>query len=448
MGPGLQRRRLSQAIAMGLLAGCAGAWIQADPDASQGLGAERLEADLVAAYAPSPTVRSTKRDGAKQRGETTLALDALEPKEETWRLPATLIDVREAELVEGAYRQTLADGTLITFTLDPRLQAAAQASLERYGVDEGAVVMIEPSSGRVLAYASRSERDPSNGHVPLQAGGPAASIFKIITTAALLERGLVTPASRICTRGGARRLTLDLLKDSSRHDTRCDTLSSAFGASRNTAYGRWADRLLTPTQLEDTAERFLFNRFVPFLWGPDASVAHIPTHDRLKFAKAAAGFTGTSLSPLHGALIAASIGNEGLMMAPRLVARAERDGVVLYEAKSTALGRVVGNEVARDLRTIFASTVEEGSARKFFERKHEPRIRGVRVGGKTGHLTMKLHGESAHHSWFVGLSPLDAPDLAISALVVNGEVWTTKGVVLASDILTDYYKTPKRTAQR
>jgi cell division protein FtsI/penicillin-binding protein 2 len=200
--------------------------------------------------------------------------------------------------------------------------------------------------------------------------------------------------------------------------------------------------------LEETAERFLFNQYVPFLWGLDASVAHIPTGDRLKFAKSAAGFTGTSLSPLHGALIAAAIGNEGLMMAPRLVARAERDGVVLYEAEAKPLGRVVGNEVARDLRTIFAATVEQGSARKFFERKHEPRIRGVRVGGKTGHLTMKLNGESAHHSWFVGLSPLESPDLAISALVVNGEIWTTKGVVLASDILTDYYKTPKRTARR
>jgi peptidoglycan glycosyltransferase len=445
---GMQRQRLAQAIALGLLAGCAGAWIHAEPAGSPGLGAETLEQERLAAFAPSLTVHSTKRTGAKERGETTIAQHLPAQAEDTWRLPATLIDVRAAELIDGAYRQTLPDGTLITFTLDPRLQASAQGSLKRYGVDEGAVVIIEPSSGRVLAYASRSERDPSNGHVPLQAGGPAASIFKIITTAALLERGLLTPASRICTRGGARRLTLDLLKDSSRHDTRCDTLASAFGASRNSAYARWADRLLTPTQLEETAERFLFNQYVPFLWGLDASVAHIPTGDRLKFAQAAAGFTGTSLSPLHGALIVAAIGNEGLMMAPRLVARAERDGVVLYEAEAKSLGRVVGNEVARDLRSIFASTVEQGSARKFFRRKHEPRIRGVRVGGKTGHLTMKLNGESAHHSWFVGLSPLESPDLAISALVVNGEIWTTKGVVLASDILTDYYKTPRRTAQR
>ncbi len=422
--------------------------MQAEPAETGGLDERTAEAEWLANFAPSPTVKTTPRVGAKERGETTIAEAPFVSEEAKWRLPASLIDVREADLVDGAYRQTLPDGTLITFTLDPRLQAAAQASLARYGVDEGAVVMVEPSSGRLLAYASRSERDPSNAHVPLQAGGPAASIFKIITTAALLERNLLTPASRICTRGGARRLTEELLKDSSRYDTRCDTLTSAFGASRNTAYGRWADRLLTPIQLEETAERFLFNQYVPFLWGLDASVAHIPRSDRLKFAKAAAGFTGTSLSPLHGALIAAAVGNEGLMMAPRLVARAERDGEVLYEAEAKPLGRAVQTEVARDLRTIFASTVEEGSARKFFQRKNRPRIQGVRVGGKTGHLTMKLHGESAHHSWFVGLSPLGAPDVAISALVVNGKVWTTKGVVLASDILTDYYKTPKRTAKR
>ena len=445
---GMQRHRLGQAIALGLIAGCAGAWIQSEPEAAKGLNERQAEAELIAAYAPDPTVRTTPRIGAKQRGETSVSEDPFAEREDSWGLPSSLIDVSAASLVDGAYRQTLPDGTIITFTLDPRLQAMAQASLERYGVDEGAVVMMEPSSGRVLAYASRSEREPTNAHVPLQAGGPAASIFKIITTAALLERNLLTPASRICTRGGARRLTLDLLKDSTRHDTRCDTLASAFGASRNTAYGRWADRLLTPLQLEETAERFLCNQYIPFLWGLDASVAHIPTADRLKFAKAAAGFTGTSLSPLHGAMIAAAIGNEGLIMAPRLVARAERDGEVLYEAEAKSLGRAVGTEVARDLRSIFASTVEEGSARKFFQRKKRPRIQNVRVGGKTGHLTMKLHGRSAHHSWFVGLSPLDAPDLAISALVVNGEVWTTKGVVLASDILSDFYKIPKRTAKR
>jgi cell division protein FtsI/penicillin-binding protein 2 len=439
---------VSQAVVLGLLVGCAGAWLQAPSNGLQTSESDDLEAARIARLAPRPVVRVTPRSGAKGRGETTTARKPFVGDLDVWKLPASLVDLDEATLEEGAYRQTLPDGTVLTFTLEPRVQAAAEASLKRYSVDLGAVVVIEPQSGRILAYASRTERDPYEDHMPLQAGGPAASIFKIITAAALLERGLLTPASEICTRGGGRKLTVDLLEDSKRHDTRCDTLTRAFGASRNAAFGRWADRLLTPAELEETAERFLFNRHVPFLWGLDASVAHIPDDDRLRFAQAAAGFTGTSLSPLHGALIAAAIGNDGLMMAPRIVARAERDGVVLYEAEAKALGRVVGVEVARDLRTLFASTVENGSARKFFERKHTPRVKGVRIGGKTGHLTMRLHGESAHHSWFVGLSPLDSPDLAIAALVVNGKVWTTKGVVLASDVFADVYRRPKRTAKR
>ena len=140
--------------------------MQAEPAETGGLDERTAEAEWLANFAPSPTVKTTPRVGAKERGETTIAEAPFVSEEAKWRLPASLIDVREADLVDGAYRQTLPDGTLITFTLDPRLQAAAQASLARYGVDEGAVVMVEPSSGRLLAYASRSERDPSNGHVP------------------------------------------------------------------------------------------------------------------------------------------------------------------------------------------------------------------------------------------------------------------------------------------
>ena len=441
-------QRLGKAVMLGVLAGCVGAWMQSTPTEELSDDGDRRHEALVAAFAPEPTVRVTRRAGLRQRAATTVSATPFVDNETAWKIPASLIDLDAATVVDGAYQQPLPDGTVLTYTLDPQLQRSAQKSLERYGVDLGAVVVIEPSSGKILAYASRSERDPEERHVPLNAGGPAASIFKIVTAAALLERDLLSPNSRICTRGGARRLTLDLLKDSERHDTRCDTLSTAFGTSRNTAFGRWADRLLTPVQLEETAERFLFNEHLPFVWGLDASVAHIPRNDRLRFAKAAAGFTGTSLSPLHGALIAAAIGNDGVMMAPRLVERAVREGEVLYEANEVPLRRVVRADVARDLRTLFAATVERGSAKKFFERKHAPRIRDVSVGGKTGHLTMKLHGESAHHSWYVGLSRLEAPELAISALVVNGEVWTTKGVVLAADILDEAYRKPQRTAGR
>ena len=91
--------------------------MQAEPAETGGLDERTAEAEWLANFAPSPTVKTTPRVGAKERGETTIAEAPFVSEEAKWRLPASLIDVREADLVDGAYRQTLPDGTLITFNV-------------------------------------------------------------------------------------------------------------------------------------------------------------------------------------------------------------------------------------------------------------------------------------------------------------------------------------------
>ncbi len=414
-----------------------------------------------AALAPTPTVSAATRSSrpagavapvvhAVPRTDSTHRASARSlPREPTlhqadlqaapaWALPAAQIAPSLAYVEEGRLVQTLADGTRLEFTLDPGLQRVAQRTLERFQVGFGAVVAISPQTGELLALAEYAHQRPDIEQIALQAEGPAASIFKTITAAALLEGGL-TADTEVCTHGGLRKLSLYHLQPKPDRDTRCQTFAEAFGSSNNVAFARWADQRLTPESLHEMSTRFLFDQRLPFLWGVGESRARIPSGSRIGFARSAAGFVGTSLSPLHAALIAATIANDGTMMTPRLVRRATRENRTVYEADYAPLAEVLEPAVARELARVMVATTESGSARKFFYKRGNARIPDVRIAGKTGHLTSRDTGAARHYSWFIAFAPAEAPEIAVAGLVVNGETWTTKGTVLARDVLQAWF---------
>ncbi|TNF34962.1 MAG: penicillin-binding protein, partial [Deltaproteobacteria bacterium] len=230
-----------------------------------------------------------------------------------YALPAAAIDPALAAVDGDKLVQVMDDGTRVELTLDPMLQRAAERSLEKYKVEYGVVVAIRPATGEILALAEHAELRPELRHLALQAEGPAASIFKLVTSAALLEMTDLQPDDTICTHGGLKGIGLEHLRANSRLDKKCQSFGAALGASNNPAFARWADQLLRPAQLQAMADRFLFNRRLPFLWGVAVSRARIPTGSRLGFARSAAGFEGTHMSPLHAALIVAAIANDGQM---------------------------------------------------------------------------------------------------------------------------------------
>jgi penicillin-binding protein A len=412
------------------------------------------ERSAARAQAPVPVVRSYSKAitaseetavAAALPTEKTPAPMAPIPTETPWTLPSNAINPSLAEARDGCLVQPLEDGVDIEFTLQPELQAAAQQELSRYGVEHGSIVAIDPVTGELIAYAEHAEGKPNLRHLAVQANGPAASIFKLVTTTALLESGL-TPGTEICTRGGLRKLTLNQLRVDTSRDTRCESLKEAFGSSTNAAFARWADNHLDSTKLLDVANRFLFGRRIPFVYGVGVSAPTIPKGSRLGFAKAAAGFSRTSLSPLHAAMMVGAVANGGKMMAPRLVRRATRGDDVLYEATTAELTSVMSAGTAGALTEIMLSTTTTGTAKKFFIKNGREKIPGVAFAAKTGHLSGGdgLHG---HYSWFVAFAPAEEPEIAVAALVVNGEVWTTKGAVVAQRFLASYFNNKQRAAQ-
>jgi cell division protein FtsI/penicillin-binding protein 2 len=329
----------------------------------------------------------------------------------------------------GRWVAPLGDARAV-LTLDPLLQARLERSLETYRVPWGATVLLEPATGRILALAEHSRAEPGRRGLALAALAPAASIFKIVTAAALLEQG-VGPDGEVCYHGGRRRLDPRLLRDDPRRDRRCMSLSSAFGHSTNVVFAKLADRDLDPETLRAAAGRFLFNARIPFARPVEISTAAVPD-DPFAAASTAAGFGAVRLSALHGALLAGIVANGGVVVPPVLVEDVEGG-----DPPAPPPGwRVVGEEVAARLGEMMRETVTTGTARRVFRRVAAP-LRGVEVAGKTGSLADA--SPYRDYSWFVGYAPADRPEVAVATVIVNERLWHARAPTVAKEALEAYF---------
>ncbi len=337
----------------------------------------------------------------------------------------------------GRFVAPYGDGRAI-LTLSSTLQERLTRTLQQNAVPWGVTVLLEPATGRVLAMAEYSRAEPDATGLALRALAPAASIFKLVTAAALLEQG-VSPEEEVCFHGGRHRLAPRLLADDPRRDHRCLSLETAFGKSTNVVFAKLADRGLTAAALREAASRFFFNAAIPFPVALEPSTALID-EDPFQRANTAAGFGPVRLSPMHGALLAAIVANRGLFVAPRLVDEVE--GAPPPAAPAPV--RVVERDVAQALADMMRSTVTEGTARRTFHRVHSP-LRGVPVAGKTGSLADKEPFRD--YSWFVGYAPADAPVIAVATVIVNERLWRVRAPTVARDALTAYFDLQEREAR-
>ena len=397
------------------------------------------ETPAAASAAAAPTVvpiAVTRADGPPTAAEPTApAVDA--KRVET--LPAELVDLNAAEEKDGRLVQDLGDGRTVEFTVLPKLQRRAEQILRKAEVPFGALVAMEPNTGRLLAYAEHSTTMPELRGIPGLANPPAASIFKLVTAAALLEHANVAPDHEVCYHGGLRGIGARHLEDDPRLDTLCQTLSEALGKSTNAVFGKLTARHLDAGVLGRYARRFGWERKLPFIKPLQTSHA-VFSGDRVKLAQTAAGFYNTQLSPMHGLLLAASIANRAVMVSPQLVARYESNGETLLEPVTTPIGRAVRERTARMLAQMMVTTTEIGTAGPYF-RKRDKSLKGIRIAGKTGSLSAPAaDGERHHFSWWVGFAPAENPRIAVAAMVVNVGKWRIKSTYLAREALETYFE--------
>ena len=331
---------------------------------------------------------------------------------------------KKAKRSGDAYLAKTADGKLVRLTIEPKLQSSMEKLLRMYRPVGAAVVALDPKTGKVLALAESGEGATTK---PLY---PAASVFKIITGAALLEKG-VSPDVETCYHGGVRRLVGKLLEDKPNLDRRCLSLGMALAKSANVVFAKMAVKHLDADDLRKSAERFLFNR--PIFDQPmEQSRAQIPDNG-LDFARSAAGFGEVKLSPMHAALIAAAVGNGGVAMEPSLL-----DSVDDEIVEPTGSMRLLNAETAAALRDMMKLTVSQGTATSSFRERRRMVLGNIEVAGKTGSMSTHNVRPFKDYSWFVGFAPADDPKIAVAAVVVNGLKWRIHAPYIAREALKAY----------
>jgi peptidoglycan glycosyltransferase len=349
------------------------------------------------------------------------------------------IRLETLQRVGDGYFAATNDGGRAELTLDPGMQEATDEVLRVFAVPYAGAVVLSIPDGRVLAMVGRSAADPRLGaeELALHPWAPAASVFKVVSASALLEVVGVSGATRTCFHGGVSAVLPDNLVDIPSIDGRCETLAYGIGKSQNAILAKLASRHLTTESLGRVGAAFGFGEAIPFDLPVEPSHLDVPT-DPLEFARTAAGFWHSTLSPLHGALLAATIANRGVMPAPTLVGRAvAADGSAL-PMPLAAPHRVITASTAREVGKMMELTTRIGTAKATFNDKRGRRLLAVDVAGKTGTLGAETDHGYVGYSWFIGYAPADHPKIAFAVTLGNHPSWRIKATYVARRIVTEY----------
>jgi peptidoglycan glycosyltransferase len=329
------------------------------------------------------------------------------------------------------------EGNDIVTNIDPVAQQTALADLEAAGF--GAVVALEPSTGAVKVMASNKPYDPNR--VPYELGKlnnneietpllnratqglyPPGSTFKVVTAAAGLESGAITPETTIDAPG-----TLDVEGQPLANDFDEDfgpiALDTALTNSVNTWFGQLGQQLGND-RLFETMEKFGFNATPPidlpddevYESGVSGEDGLLSARDPVDLARVAIGQERLLATPLQMAMVASAVANGGKLMKPQIWNRVvDPDGRVTERLDPSEYSQPVSSETAAELTTAMEGVVSEGTGTN-------AAISGVPVAGKTGTAETPGNeacggGEEENQAWFIGFAPADDPKIAVAASV-------------------------------
>jgi membrane peptidoglycan carboxypeptidase len=316
----------------------------------------------------------------------------------------------------------------VEYALDPDLERRVFDILESRGVRLGHVVLMDPASGRVLAYASTDvERFPPGRTYP------AASLIKVVTAAAALHHDRERTVQPCRFLGSPYALTPERV-DPPRQGKEV-TLERALATSNNQCMAQLAVHVLGATNMVDAITRFGFLR-AP---APGHSPGRVdPGVDTFDLGKLGCGLSGTWITPLHAAQLGATLAR-GQLVEPWWVARVtDASGRSLALPRRRAPRQVMTPELAAEMRTMLIETTVNGTARRGFRNgSGGPLLGAVQVSGKTGSLSGT--DPAGRYEWFAGVAPANDPKVAIAVVVVQQQrVWVHASRV-AGEVLQAYF---------
>jgi cell division protein FtsI/penicillin-binding protein 2 len=325
--------------------------------------------------------------------------------------------------------------------LDVDLQQFLIQRLDRKNSRYIGIVAMDPRDGRVLAMAGYDKENPG-GNPCLDNRFPAASIFKIITAAAAVETRDLDPDSILKFSGGKHTLYKSQINSRPSKYLNRITLKDSFAQSVNPVFGKLGANLLGKGVIETYAEAFGFNREIDFELPLRPSRIEL-TGGAYELAEIASGYNRTTrISPLHGAVMAAAVVNQGRWVEPTIVDWVLNDaGRLVYQNQAVYRDQAIDLETAKVLRQLMQATVRSGTAHKEFQKHHSDRILSrLEIGGKTGSI-----GDDAaetRYDWFVGYArePHGSGQLVFAVVVAHEEYIGTRAAAYAAMAIKEYFK--------
>ena len=343
------------------------------------------------------------------------------------------------------------DGPLkAKLTLKNSFQKFIKQTVERYHPDYASVVVMDPKTGKLLAVVDhiRSKKFRNDvGSLYNKATFPAASVFKVITAAAGIDTELVSPDDRMPFNGKGHTLYKSNLSNRIHKWTRWPSFKKAFARSYNPVFGKLGFKIGGST-LQEYANRFKFNENLQLELPVEISRANIPQKG-YELAEKASGYTKkTTLSPLQGAMIASTVINKGVMMAPFIFQGvSDSDGVIRYLPEIREIGHPISKDSAEKIAGMMNQTIVNGTSRGSFRGFSRDRILShLYIGGKTGSLTG--NEPRGKYDWFVGFAQSKedpSQSIAFSVMIINKNYWYVRSAQLARKFIRYFFREGRST---
>ena len=350
------------------------------------------------------------------------------------------------EQVENEFKDEKNIGDNVITTLDTKLQKAAYDALGDY---KGAVVVMEPDTGKILAMVSKPDFNPNTitedweainsdsassrlVNRATQGQYPPGSTFKIVTALAYWRQNNTFSGFDFNCTGEVENggYTIHCYHNSAHGQ---EDFKTAFAKSCNSAFAQIGVDL-NREEYRQTVDSLMFNQELPL---------ELP-YKKSKFAlekssadaltmQTAIGQGETLVSPMYMAMLTGAIANDGNMMTPYLVDRIETyagDTVTTNEPK--VYKKVMTQQEASVLTELMTGVVEYGTATSLSGR-------GYTAAGKTGTAEHGDVSSTTPHSWFVGFSNVEDPDIVVSVIAEESGAGSEIAVPIAAKIFDAYY---------
>jgi membrane peptidoglycan carboxypeptidase len=340
---------------------------------------------------------------------------------------------------------------VVHYSIDTCVQHTGENLLRQYHPMYGALVAMEPQSGRVLALVSYNRPTvPQLGNdLFVKSIFPAASVFKTVTAAAAIEKAGLNPDSKMQLTG--RRYTL--YKFQLKQDLAVSepvSLEEAYAFSMNPVFGRIGVYITGTSGIREYIDKFGFNSRIPFELENENPHAEINANDSLMaVAEISSGFNQkTKMSPLFGAMLAASVSEEGRMPVPFFVDSITTcggggggDSGAVYRCRPHIWRTTMKEGTASLIKSMMSRVVQYGTARSSFKYiRHTSSFDNIDYGGKTGTIDEDKLGKV---DWFIGFArhPADPKQrIAVGIVTVHDQYWTVHSSFIAAEIFRKYIR--------